>query len=263
MSPRGIELDSVQNVRDLGGIAVHGDRTVRPGLLFRGGHLSSIADADRRALFIDRGINCVIDLRCGWECDAKPAPAIHGVEHHHVPFYDLEKVGIEYTEPGAGTRVVGRDVACDPLRFYPSLVNPLTVGQMRQAVGLVFAQASAGHPVFWHCSGGKDRAGVLSVLVLSVLGAARHDILQDYLLTNESRDKQYEQLFARFLGLAAGDEVRARELVASHRARPEYLDAFYAAIDDRCGGMERFIRNQLRINEADRERIREACTVAL
>ena len=258
-----VALQGVENVRDLGGIAVGDGRMVAHGLFFRGAHLGNITESDHQALFGARGICCVIDLRCGWEREAKPPISVQGVNHQHIPFYDLAKVGIEYTEPGAGTKVVGRAVACNPLRFYPSLVNPLTVKQMREAVRCIFSHACERQPVLWHCSGGKDRAGVLSALVLKVLGASDEDVLEDYLLTNESRDKRYDQLFARFLRLADGDEALAHELVTSHRARPETLAAFYAAVDERCGSMERFIRQQLGINADMRARIRETCTAAL
>lgn len=259
---RVISLQGIDNARDLGGIPVADGRAVVPGLFVRSAQLGGMTAADRRELFDSdqRNIRCVIDLRCGWERDAKPPVVVEGVDHRHIPFYDLEKVGIEYTEPGAGTKVVGRDVACDPPRFYRSLVNPLTVGQMREAVACIVANARDGRATLWHCSGGKDRAGILSVLVLSVMGASREAILEDYLLTNESRDKDYDQLFARFLKLSHGDEARARELVISHRAQPETLAAFYAAVDERCGSMERFIRDQLRIGDAERIQLQEICT---
>ena len=258
---RTIELEGVQNARELGGIAVGNGRAVAPGLFFRSAAPAGLTDADRRLLFEQLGIACLIDLRCWWEREAKPVVGITEAEVRHIPFYDLEKVGIEYTEPGAGTKVVGRDVACDPPRFYRSLVNPLTVGQMRPAVECIFAHAAAGRAVLWHCSGGKDRAGVLTALVLSVLGASREDILDDYLLTNESRDKEYDRLFARFLKLADGDAARARELVLSHRATPENLSAFYSAVDERCGSMEAFIGEQLGIGPERRRQLREACTL--
>lgn len=257
---RVIHLQGVQNVRDLGGIPVSEGRAVSPGLLYRSSALHSMTSDDERILSDELRLSCVMDLRCGWEREANPPVAIPQVEHVHIPFYDLEKVGIEYTEPGAKTKIVGRDVACDPLRFYRSLVNPLTVRQMRQAVDHIFSHAIARQPVLWHCSGGKDRAGILAVLVLSVLGASREDILDDYLLTNISRDKDYDRLFERFLKLADGSEERAHELVLSHRARPENLDSFYAAVDERCGGMEKFIRNQLRIDDQRRHQLRAACT---
>ena len=257
---RAIELESVGNVRDLGGIPVEGNREVMPGLFFRGSALYNITENDCDTLFNKLNIACVIDVRTGWERAAKPDIDMPGVENLHIPFYDLEKVGIEYTQPAAGTIMIGRDVACDPDHYYRSLANPLTVRQMREGMHLALDHAAQGKPVYIHCSGGKDRAGILSLLVLAVLGANRESILEDYLLTNIARDKNYEKMYQRFLRLADGDEKRAREITLEHRARPENLSAFYQAIEERYINMESFMRDQLDIDENYRQRAREACT---
>jgi protein-tyrosine phosphatase len=257
-----IELQGVANVRDLGGTPVKGGRTVAPGLLYRGSALAGATEEDRRILFDDLGIRRVIDLRCGWEREAKPDVQVTGVENLHIPFYDLEIVGIEYTEPAEGTKTVGRDVACDPDRFYRSLSNELTVGQMRKGLHALFSCACRGVPVYQHCSGGKDRAGIMALLTLTVLGASSETVMDDYLFTNVSRDKNYDKMYARFLRLADGNEELARELVESHRARPENLDAFYWAIDEAYGSMDSFVREQLDFDDAEVVRIRECCTIA-
>ena len=215
---------------------------------------------DVETLFGTLGISCIIDVRCGWEREAKPDVQIEGVENLHIPFYDLEKVGIEYTEPAAGTKTVGRDIACNPVPFYRSLANPLTVNQMRKGVDAVFAHATQGKPVYIHCSGGKDRAGIMSLLVLTILGANEEAILEDYLLTNLSRDKNYDKVYARFLRLADGNEQRARELVESHRAQPSNLVAFREEIDERYKSMDAFVRNQLGIDDARKAELRAFCT---
>ena len=257
---RVIEIEGVDNARDLGGIPVCGGRSVTAGLFFRGGTLAGITQRGMNVFAEQLGIARVIDVRCGWERAEKPDVAIPGIENLHIPFYDLEIVGIEYTEPAEGTKVVGRDVACEPSRFYRSLANPLTVGQMRRGVYEAFDSASRGEPVYVHCSGGKDRAGIMALLLLTVLGASRDDILDDYLLTNVSRDKNYEKMFQRFLKLADGDEKRAEELTHSHRARPENLDAFYGAIEQRYGDMDLFVRNQLSISDEHRAALRASLT---
>ena len=258
---RSVALQGAKNVRDLGGIPVGDGAVVTPGMVYRGSALKGLTPDDCDELFGVRGIRCIIDVRTGWEREAKPDVTVPGVENLHIPFYDLEKVGIEYTEPAAGTKVIGRDVACEPLSFYRSLANPLTVGQMRKGLHATFSHALRGEPVYLHCSGGKDRVGILALLVLTVLGASREAIRDDYLLTNESRDKQYPQMFERFYRLADGDEKRAHELVIAHRALPENLDAFYAAVEERYGPMDDFIRNQLSMDDERRAEVRRALTM--
>ena len=257
-----IELQGVKNARDLGGIPVGEGRMVAPGLLYRGGPLTGATVADRAMLFDQLGIRCVIDLRTGWEREAKPDIQEPGVENLHIPFFDLDIVGIEYTRPAAGTVPIERDVAYDPDHYYRSFLNDRTVAQMREAVNALFERAMRGCPVYFHCSGGKDRAGILALLALAALGASSDDILKDYLLTNESRDADIQPVYERFLAFADGDEALARELTRSHRARPENLSAFYDEMTARYGSMSAFIRIQLGIDSALQGKIRQTCSVA-
>lgn len=257
-----IEFEGIDNARDLGGTPVAGGLAIAPGLLYRGGTLAKATESDCKLLFDELGVRCVIDMRTGWERSEKPDVEWPGVENLHIPFYDKDIVGIEYTEPAQGTKVVGRDVACIPDHFYRSLANPLTVGMMRIGVSEVFSRITRGIPVFEHCNGGKDRAGILTLLLLTVLGASRETIEEDYLFTNVSRDARFDQMMERFMRFSQGDEEQARELVEAHRARPEYLAAFYESVEAAYGGMSDFVRNQLGISDSRREEIRSACTVS-
>ena len=257
---RTIRLQGVDNVRDFGGLPTTDGLSIKKGLFFRGSALASATEQDCSTLFDELGISCVIDLRCGWEVEAKPDAVHPGIEYLRIPFYDEDIVGIDYTDRAEGTIAIGHDFACVPQDFYRSLANPLTVSQMRKGVHAVFSHVLEGLPVYLHCSGGKDRAGILSLLVLHVLGTSSDSICEDYLLTNVSRDKNYPKLFERFLRLACGNEALAHDLVMSHRALPENLDAFYAALAERYGSMESFIRVQLDISDEERARIRDYCT---
>lgn len=257
---RVIELETIDNVRDLGGIPVRAGRVVRRGLLYRGSAPVGLSAADAALLYEALGITCSIDLRCGWERRAKPSALPAHVDDLFIPFYDIDIVGIEYTESPDGDGVVGRDVACTPARFYASLANPLTVGQMRQCVEAICERACAGHPVYYHCSGGKDRAGIMTVLLLSILGADEGEILSDYLFTNVARDKHYDENFARFLKLCGGDEAKAHEITVGHSALPENLEVFYEAIAASYGSMDAFIERQLGFDDARRDEFRQATT---
>lgn len=257
---RAVKLDRVNNVRDLGGIPVAGGREVRHGLFFRGSALVALSDRDRETLLRRLRVRRVIDLRCGWELEAKPDVDLPGVENLHIPFYDLEKVGIDYTHPTDGTKIVGRDVACEPGHFYRSMSNHLTVGQMAKALSVMIMSAQRGEAVYVHCSGGKDRAGIMSMLMLTVLGASREDILEDYLLTNIDRDKNIEPIYARFLRLCDGDEDKAREITYAHRALPQNLETFYTAVEESYGGMDAFVREQLHVSDELRSQLHEQLT---
>ncbi len=254
-----IRFEGLRNVRDLGGTPADGGaRCVKRGLILRGAALASASEGDLDALFGEHGVRCVIDLRCGWERAAKPDPDVHGVENLHIPFYDKDIVGLEYTKKLPGTIRIGHDFACDQVDFYRSTANPATVAQMARALDALFARAASGMPVYLHCTGGKDRAGILSALVLEVLGAQPDAVLSDYLATNASRDAHIQGTYERFLRLCEGDGKRARELCDSHRASPENIGAFYDEVGKRYGGMEPFIACQLGIGKTRRAHLQNA-----
>lgn len=255
-----IEFQGIVNVRDLGGIPVAGERIVAPGLFYRGGSLAKATEQDLELLFGELGVSCVVDVRCGWELESKPDIILDGIEYLHIPFYDLEKVGIEYTEPTAGTKMVGNDLACEPEHFYRSLANPLTVRQMRACLDAVFDRVCAGRSVYQHCSGGKDRAGILAALILLALGADRDAIVADYTETNISRDKRFDQMMERFLRFTDGDEQHARQLVESHRALPRNLDTFFGEVAVRYGSVDAFMSNQLGLTDERKSMVRTRCT---
>ncbi len=256
---RIIAFQGIDNVRDLGGIPVGADRSVKFGLIYRGAALHAATETDMRKLTEELGVSCVVDVRCGWERAGKPDVFHPGIDSLHIPFYDKEIVGIEYTEPGSEGKVVSRDVPCTPILFYPSLTNTLTSAQMAKAAKVVLERAVAGKTTYIHCNGGKDRIGILSLLILSVLGVDKEEIMRDYLLTNVSRDGQYPELYVRFYELCH-DEERAHELVLTHRALPEYVEAFYEALDRDHGGMDGFIENVMKLDADEVEQIRAVCT---
>ena len=257
---RAIELAGITNARDLGGVPVVGDRVVKRGLIYRGDALWKLSDVAKTRLRHEYGIRCVIDLRCGWERAAKPDVSIAGIENLFIPFYDLEVAGVEYTRSIEGSKVTGHDVVCDPDHFYRDMPNLFTAKMMRRALDEIFTRALAGEPVYFHCSGGKDRAGIMALLVLKILGASGETILEDYLLTNKGRDKNIESIFERFLKLMGGDEERAWEVTNNHRACPENLQAFYESVDERYGSMDAFLSDVLGYGPERRSQLRAALT---
>jgi hypothetical protein len=54
-----------------------------------------------------------------------------------------------------------------------------------RAVGLLARPDAL--PAVFHCTAGKDRTGILAAIVLSAVGVRDEDIVDDYMLTGESR----------------------------------------------------------------------------
>lgn len=261
MHVRTITLEGAANVRDLGGIDAGEGLSVKQGLFYRGDALNGLTDQGARDLSQKYRVSCIIDLRCGWEREKRPDKDIFGVENLHMPFYDLEKTGIEYTKSIPGSKVTGHDIVCDPDDFYRSMPNLLTSKMAAKALEEIFSRAASGQAVYEHCSGGKDRAGIMALLILSILGVSREGILEDYLLTNANRDKNIAPVFERFKTLMGGDEDLAWKVTENHRARPENLVAYYESVDERYGSMDDYLSGCLGFDEERRRALRAKFTI--
>ncbi len=258
---RPIELEGIDNVRDFGGVSTINGRMLPHGIFYRGSAPCSITAKDADTLLNTLGITCMVDFRTSWERESKPTDIHQSCEVFHIPFYDKETLGLEYTQPGLEGKVIGRDVPCIPEMYYASLSHPIVVNQIRKCIETVFSKADIDHPIYIHCSGGKDRTGIIAALVLHILGAHDSDILTDYMYTNIARDAKYESELAKYIKFAKGDEAEAKKLCAAHRARTECLIVFRDSMCETFGTFDNFLETGLGITPVVRQSLIDRFTV--
>lgn len=189
---RDLSWDGCVNVRDLGGLG-----RVKPGAVVRMEAPTRLSEAGWAAAW-EYGVRTVVDLRNADEYGPDRAPRPAGITTMRVP---LDPVGTPFYE-----RWQGIDHLATPLH-YPALLaeHPEPVVAVVRAI----ADAPPGCVVI-HCAGGKDRTGLIALVLLTLAGATPDEIIADYLLT-------YDRMHARFDGLGGRDQLTAvTELVARH-----------------------------------------------
>lgn len=130
------------------------------------------------------------------------------------------------------------------------LVEEFTA-EYRAFIGAVLE--SNGRSVLWHCSGGKDRTGFASALVLKLLGVDDETILEDYLLSNRYADRYRGRRF--MLRLFRG-RTAAQALGTLFEVRASWIEAAFEAIEDGWGDFDRYRRDALGLSDADIEALR-------
>lgn len=225
---RLVRLDAVHNFRDLGGYPTADGHTTRWGRLFRADGLYRLTAADLdvvRAL----GLRTVIDLRTSEELEERgtfPVDA-HPVRFHHVSVI---------TSTWDATDAEGEHDAADFLeRAYLSILEE---GEARLAEAMVNLAEPAALPAVFHCAAGKDRTGLLAMLVLGSLGVLDDYIVADYALTEAGMQRMREwaqreqpELFAR---IDAGPVIFSA-------AVPEAMRRMIAHVRERHGGIPEFV----------------------
>ncbi len=183
-----IALEGGFNFRDFGGLMVGKGKHIRKGLLYRSGSLSGLTEHDCR--MIDAlGISRVFDLRLTLErgVDRSKWPKQHA---RVFTFPDMHAaVGDRLREALEASEVSQNAIRDMVLQSYDEILKA-----MQPAVGaILMAMHENSSPLLIHCSAGKDRTGIVCAMVQRALGARRHDIVENYALSDQLVD--YFNLF--------------------------------------------------------------------
>lgn len=173
-----LPLEKAYNVRELGGYAAK-DRSIKWKRFLRADDISQLSNADITYLK-DYGVTSILDLRSPQECrDQKDAMGENdGVAHYNISFMVGQVDNIMDTMDSSFTLK----------EFYLQLLQEY---DCVKSIMSVIANAPEGCMLF-HCAGGKDRTGVLSMLLLSLVGVDKVDIMSNYQVshTNLRRNKK-------------------------------------------------------------------------
>lgn len=164
-----LTVDGLVNARDLGGLPLVRGGTTPHGVFFRAENVDAVTVRGWDELH-SLGIRTVVDLRQDAERERDRRRRPEWLVTAHVDLDGLENVGFwrDYADNGLwGTAAY----------FLPHLAAmPERAGAALAAV----ADADEGGVLF-HCMSGRDRTGLVAMLLLSLAGAHPDAIVDDYL----------------------------------------------------------------------------------
>jgi protein tyrosine/serine phosphatase len=175
---RNLDWDGCWNVRDLGGLPAAGGRVTRFGALVRADSLDRLSEAGWSELAA-YGIATIVDLRNEHELAREGATRPPGIERLHLPLDQVEDR--EFWDHW--------DAQASPLFYRPHLERfpGRTVAVVR-----AIARARPGGVVF-HCGSGRDRAGLVAMVLLALAGVPAEAIVADFELSEERLARLYAQ----------------------------------------------------------------------
>lgn len=241
-SSRHHPFEGCFNFRDIGGYQTTDGQRVRWGRFYRTGRQDRMTDADREKFFA-LGVNTQIDLRKPDEIsDQGRGPLeLMGANYHNISVI-----------PEGGTDTLSRlvgDTGISGKRYLGYLeFGPESWIRLFE---ILAAESSA--PIVLHCTAGKDRTGVSTAFLLSVLGVPRAVIEHDYKITNVDVPRQAD-FIERTVGYPDGMDRPAMLKAAGvpEEAMADFLDG----LDERWGGAMGYLRS-IGIGESTFEAVRK------
>ena len=238
-----IPFENLRNVRDLGGHTTQDGRTIRQGWWFRGASIHRVAGADLHVLRA-LGIRTAIDLRTSAELQEYGAfPAAEtGIDVLHCPL-------IPRTWPRRDD-VEGADQATQYLieRF----VEMLESGGPAVAEAVRTLAAPERGPVIAYCAAGKDRTGVLTAIVMDLVGVADDEIAEEF----HRSDAAARRMFKWGDAPDEGEMSASRQAPAVAAAPPAAILGFLAEGRRRYGSMRAYVMRH-GIDQATLQRLDE------
>lgn len=180
MSARHLDWEGCFNARDLGGLATTDGRLTRRGALVRADGIDQLTAAGWDAL-LAHGVRTIIDLRN----DDERAPT--GARPDSIKTLHLPLDAVEDSEFWSCWNAGWQ--CGTPLYYLPHLKR---FPKRSAAVISAIAHADDGG-VLVHCVGGRDRTGMIAMLVLALVRVRAYEIVTDYALSAQ----RLPPLFAR------------------------------------------------------------------
>ncbi|WP_392898656.1 tyrosine-protein phosphatase [Streptomyces sp. LN699] len=214
---RFLEWDGCFNARDLGGVG-----QVVPGAAVRADRLDRLTGQGWTTV-VAHGVRTVVDLRNDDEVQGDRAPRPDLLTTVRIPLDGLEHRDfwdVWWGTPGFGT----------PAYFQPFLERfPDRVAAVARAI----ADAPPGGVAF-HCGLGRDRTGIIALVLLRLAGASPREIAVDHGLSESrvragyaARGRPYDdaEIETYVAGLGTTVHTLARQTAERLDARAYLLDA--------------------------------------
>ena len=259
VAERLLPLQGGRNFRDIGGWRTADGRQVKWGKVYRSGVMAGLT-ADDFTYLSKLGINTICDLRSPEERSTEPSPFLGkpGAPKMIATDYDMSASMAAFM-----TMKTREDAIQGFADAYVSFLDMLTPHYTDMFARLVVDDG----PLAFNCSAGKDRTGMASALILSVLGVPRATVLEDYGLTQVYTPPSYYAKMAR--SGAANSSVSAQQAQALSKLPPEVLQVIMgsdpevmrralAKIDAKFGGPVALARSRFGLTDQKIAGLRKA-----
>ena len=241
---RSLAWDGCFNVRDLGGLETAAGGRTRHGAVVRSDNVRRLSARGWEAA-LAHGVRRVVDLR--FENEEPGEPDAHAaVEVVSLPLHGPHRPA--ETEAFERRMSEADDIA--PV-FTAGYIRMLQRTDRVGAAVAAIADADPDHCVVVHCFAGKDRTGLVSALLLTLVGVPDDVVAADYAASDPGVARLCESWFSS-AGSTAERELRERIC----RSPEDSMRGVLAWLRESAGGADGYLR-EAGLDERRIERLRQ------
>ena len=230
MKNRLYNFENLYNVRDIGGYKNSDGKLIREKKYIRGTAKGTLTPAEKELLYSD-GIRVVIDLRNPYEINKIPHP-LNG--YKDIVYYNIDMIGSFDNMLERNYTVI--------TQLYFDLID-YSQNQIRDVFKLLAKHEN--ESIYYSCTAGKDRTGIITFILLSLVGIPEDEIIANY-----------TESFENNLPLDAKAPMHPKMEMYRY-SKPEYIIDTMRYIQKKYGGPEKYLQH-LGISQAEIDRIKHS-----
>ena len=241
-SKRHFPFEGCFNFRDIGGYHNQDGKKVKKGLYFRAGRQDRMTDKDLAHLS-DLNIATQIDLRKQEEVMDQGIGPLKAMGAKYINIPVIPEGGSDKLNKLVGDTGISGKRYLGYLEFGPASWLSL----------FEILAEEKNLPLLLHCTAGKDRTGVSTAFLLSVLGVSREIIEADYLLTNLDTERQAD-FIERTVGYPEGYD---RKKMISIAGVPRYaMKDFLDGMESKWGSVTEYLK-EIGVTKDQMDKVRD------
>ena len=244
-----MQLQGVDNARDLGGMPTQDGRRIAKRRLLRSGALGDATASDAKQLVRMHDLEYVVDFRAPLEVERTPdpMPLLSGVEYVNTPSLPDGAIITVGRMSIAKDKKLMREFTGHPFDTIKDLYPKAILGKQGiEAYGRFLHDllASKEGATLWHCTQGKDRTGIAAILVEHALGVSPEVIVADYLATNLFIGGWLARMerILRTMHIAQGIDADIEAYAYAHTV---YFEAAMNAMTGVFGSVDKYLEQEL------------------
>ena len=230
-------LPGVINLRDLGGYTTKDGRLTRWGKIYRTGHLGG-ATNEALQILSEHGLSLICDLRSLRERTDLPDRIPEGTQYLQTPIYEEDQLSAIFPKLLFNRASLGDQLGAGYIRMLDE--RPTQFGEIIELV-------AQNLPAMFHCTAGKDRAGLTAAMILRLLNVPRKTIISDYTLSNLASNALFEDFMSKSASTIERFGIPPDQLRPLFAADPTWMKNALDHLDQNYGGVEAYLLQQGKI----------------
>ena len=236
-------------IRDLKGYKTIDGKTIKDNCLFRS---SQIYKPNEKQLAYLNSINIkrIIDLRNEQEAIDEPDIKFENVKYMNISLIDNNLNGVVHVKNKKEQFKQARKLPTMIDTYEAMLSDDYSTNAIKKVIREIVLIDD--YPTIIHCVTGKDRAGIITAIILKILGVDQETIVSDYIKQRKIYFKKATLYFVAIIVLSL-DIKLAKKIFDYYAIKEDFINKAFETIDKRYGSFDSFIHNFIGLNDKDIE----------